>query len=530
MEQSNLLKMLNYANIHFRKDGLSRFKELHGQYIDRTLPEKFVYFAKELNYAYIEKEQVDKISEMIKQGKQSNSYDQVTILQERIKKSIIILDYFELDRFTFQCTPKDKYNMQLNRLAHITQLLRQDTRYVFGYQSNDEISISSIGTANGSTDKIYYILGILIQLGNNYYLSDGDDKIKINLQNAHNKSFFKNDNPEQVDIGLANLGSILMMVGEWNDHHGYFQVTNFTIPFFNIKKKIKLQMKNSDLKEILQIDTFGVYKKILKFNSNLEYQTIERQKSLNIYQKDDFDKIWILSNFSLESLLSIQLFENLIQQSIEYKLMPPGAIFFMGQFSSQQIPNHESLYGNELVKVVKHFSEYLQKTLLFFIPSYNDFPLAYSMPKTPINLSLYIKEPTQMMHSLSNPCRLSIKGFNIIIVRNDISKEIRKNHIQSFQAGHEHLCETILSQQYLGTFQSNQVCYKWNYDSAMYLDPSVDLIVLCDLTADQFKYQTIINDTQVMNPGNFQKQDFGQISFNNKKQTISCFTSNLNQK
>ncbi|CAK73974.1 unnamed protein product (macronuclear) [Paramecium tetraurelia] len=530
MEVSNILKMLNYAGIHFRKDGFSRFKELYGSYIDKSLLEKFVYFAKELAYEYLEKEEVEKITEMIKQGKQSNSFDQVTILQERIRKSIIVLEYFELDRFTFQCSPKDKCNMQLNRLAHITQLLKQDPRYVFGYQSNDEISISSIGTANGSTDKIYYILGILIQLGNHYYLSDGDDKIKINLQNAHNKSFFKNDKVEQVDIGLANLGSVLMMVGEWNDHHGYFQVTNFTIPFFNLKKEIKSQMKNSDLKEILQLDTFGVYNKILKFSSAQEYQTIERQKSLNIFLKDDFDKMWILSNFSFESLLSIQSFENLIKQAIEYKLPPPGAIFFLGQFSSQQIPNHESLYGNELVKIIKHFTDYLQKTLLFFIPSYNDFPLAYSMPKTPINLTLYMKEPTQMMHSLSNPCRLSIKGFNIVITRNDISKEIRKNHIQSFQAGHEHLCETIISQQYLGTFQSNQICYKWNYDFAMLLDPSVDLVVLCDLTADQFKYQTIINDTQVMNPGNFQKLDFGIIGFNNKKQTMSCQTANLNQK
>lgn len=66
MEVGNLLKMLNYADIHFRKDGLSRFKELHGSYIDKSLPEKFVYFAKELNYEYLEKDEVEKISEMIK--------------------------------------------------------------------------------------------------------------------------------------------------------------------------------------------------------------------------------------------------------------------------------------------------------------------------------------------------------------------------------------------------------------------------------------------------------------------------------
>ena len=52
------------------------------------------------------------------------------------------------------------------------------------------------------------------------------------------------------------------------------------------------------------------------------------------------------------------------------------------------------------------------------------------MPKTPLNLLLYMKEPTIMMHTLSNPCRLSIKGFNVIICRNDISKEIRRNHIE----------------------------------------------------------------------------------------------------
>lgn len=40
-----------------------------------------------------------------------------------------------------------------------------------------------------------------------------------------------------------------------------------------------------------------------------------------------------------------------------------------------------------------------------------------------------MKEPTKMMHSLCNPCKLSICGFNVVIVRNDISKEIRKSHI-----------------------------------------------------------------------------------------------------
>lgn len=30
MENGNILKMLNYAGIHFRKDGFSRFKEIYG--------------------------------------------------------------------------------------------------------------------------------------------------------------------------------------------------------------------------------------------------------------------------------------------------------------------------------------------------------------------------------------------------------------------------------------------------------------------------------------------------------------------
>lgn len=49
--------------------------------------------------------------------------------------------------------------MTLNRLANIEGLLRRDSRYVFGFFSNENLSISQIGSVIGSIDRVHCIVG-----------------------------------------------------------------------------------------------------------------------------------------------------------------------------------------------------------------------------------------------------------------------------------------------------------------------------------------------------------------------------------
>ena len=38
------------------------------------------------------------------------------------------------------------------------------------------------------------------------------------------------------------------------------------------------------------------------------------------------------------------------------------------------------------------------------------------------------------------------------------------------------------------------------------LDPTVEYVILADMTIEQFKHKTQINDTWVINPGNFSEK------------------------
>lgn len=55
------------------------------------------------------------------------------------------------------------------------------------------------------------------------------------------------------------------------------------------------------------------------------------------------------------------------------------------------------------------------------------------------------------------------------------------------------MCETLLGQQYLSTFESNQTALKWNYNHSMMLDPGVQFLIFADQTLQQFNYTTEIS-------------------------------------
>lgn len=63
--------------------------------------------------------------------------------------------------------------------------------------------------------------------------------------------------------------------------------------------------------------------------------------------------------------------------------------------------------------------------------AYNDPPLAYSLPHTPISLNLLLHNENlpANLHSLSNPIKVDLMGTKIQLAQTELSRELRKNHI-----------------------------------------------------------------------------------------------------
>lgn len=168
-----------------------------------------------------------------------------------------------------------------------------------------------------------------------------------------------------------------------------------------------------------------------KIRNNLQILFVERglkmetQKALELFAfpKKKFS-IWFLSNFCLDNPQTVNKTDFILQKASQANSVP-SVIFFMGKFTESHLPQKDKLYGNDLVKVLSKFPD----VLYFFMPSFNDFPLAYSMPHAPMDLSLLCDKPLEKMHAVSNPLKVSVQGIKIEVIRTDISREMRKNHI-----------------------------------------------------------------------------------------------------
>lgn len=153
------------------------------------------------------------------------------------------------------------------------------------------------------------------------------------------------------------------------------------------------------------------------------------------------------------------------------------------------------------------------------MPSYNDYPNANSLPHPPLSVMNLFGESQlpQNVHSMSNPCRMSVMGQKMVVSRNDLAKEVRKNHLShlsevSEKIG-EQVCETIWSQQYLGAYEGGRVAYKWNYNKSLWLNEECRNVVVGDSSAPQFVYHTQVSRVQFVNPGNFaEKGEFVMLN------------------
>ncbi|KAM3127027.1 hypothetical protein pb186bvf_020871 [Paramecium bursaria] len=495
---------------NLRPEGIKELNNLTSNYLDEKIIQSLAIYAKDLQVEFLDANHVRQIVEMHSQGvgvkKRNEALDKV---KDKIDNTFIVMQPFQEGRYEIFCKPSDKIKMYQDRLQHIQSILKQDEKgYTFGISyDGSQRQITQLGNAINTRCNIY-LLGLIYQAKTSYYLQDGMISLKMNITQDAKENSLKQ--------GLINLYSVVVVNGYYDDQEQYFQVNEMTVPIFDIKKILFEKYSKLDLKSLLQCDQFGLINNI---NNNLDLlflepnPKLERQKATGVYQlKQQKYSLIFLANFDLSKMSTVHKFRQLIVQLSDFgsKVIPTYAIILMGQFQSE---NHN--YSKEFIQILKQFHAFIKNILIFFMPSFDDEPLPYSMPHTPIELEYLLGEQIEQfdnIQSCSNPIKIGSQGCKIVVTRNDISKDLRKQHIFREESSYEDVAETIISQQYIGNFQSNTVNYKWNYNKYMMLDPTVDYVILADMTIKQFKHKTQINDTWVANPGNFsEKGEFCMI-------------------
>jgi len=127
----------------------------------------------------------------------------------------------------------------------------------------------------------------------------------------------------------------------------------------------------------------------------------------------------------------------------------------------------------------------------------------------------------------SNPCRLRFGTQEIVIFRDDLLRKFRSNCVilPDLKESKElsfHLTKTIMDENHLYPLPNLRYPIIWNYDNALRLYPTPNLIILAD---SHEGYQWNYDNCQIVCPGEFSSQgsfivytpydkhvDFSQIS------------------
>jgi hypothetical protein len=212
------------------------------------------------------------------------------------------------------------------------------------------------------------------------------------------------------------------------------------------------------MKLMLQEDSFGSFRKIhqlLEQMVTIDDLPLSRQRTLQYFpgHRDPTFTFWILSEFSMGNVNTLQNLMKLLNQTEQYKhsMTLPKAVFIVGPFVSsiKEMRANKPLAQEFCALFAKH-----QDLLghVFFVASATDPHFAYALPHAPISLNLLLHSETHM-HSLPNPARIDIFGVKVQIVQSDISREMRRHHILKTEINDiEDVCETAWAQRHLGCY------------------------------------------------------------------------------
>ncbi|XP_017796798.1 PREDICTED: DNA polymerase epsilon subunit 2 [Habropoda laboriosa] len=324
-----------------------------------------------------------------------------------------------------------------------------------------------------------YVMGLLTQLTEGqYYLEDTGGTIKVDLQGAN------------FQDGLIMEASIVIASGEYRD--GILHVEDLGFP--------PAESSNNARSDFGNTNTFGG-------SHNLSLKYSEKLKSHEETNKDGM--IVFVSDMWLDDLTTLHKFKTMLEGYSEY---PPIAFVLCGRFLSfpTNISSTQKLKEGlkDLTDIIMQYSNIKETSKFIFVPASDDVGAPKILPRSPLpkHLTEYFKKNIPGAIFATNPCRIQYCTKEIVVFREDILSKMCRNTLLFPQTGniYDHYAKSIICQSHLTPLSLSIIPTYWNYDHALQLYPTPDLIV----SADKYEaYETTYSNCHIINPGLFPKND-----------------------
>lgn len=137
----------------------------------------------------------------------------------------------------------------------------------------------------------------------------------------------------------------------------------------------------------------------------------------------------------------------------------------------------------------------------------NTFPIWQVLPRAHLSrgMSAPLAKAVANLTLASMPCRLSVCGQQIVVMREELLVKARRACVlppseeECFDLN-QHLVKSVLDQAHLCPLPASEAAVYWEKDHALWLHPSPDVLVLADR---QEQFQHVYEDTLSFNPGSF---------------------------
>lgn len=188
----------------------------------------------------------------------------------------------------------------------------------------------------------------------------------------------------------------------------------------------------------------------------------------------------------------------------------PSLIVLIGEFNGSaacqmvQSMIATKQFFDSLADILADKKELRQHTQWVIVPGPDDFLPFSSFPNPHLSKKLMVKlrKIVTNLELMSNPCRISYFGKEVVICRGDFSKLFITNDMFSskdFQASA--MINTILGQGCLFPFLKKSQLMLWNYAHALHLHTVPDVLVIAD---SYYHFEKQLDGGQfVISPGSF---------------------------
>lgn len=241
----------------------------------------------------------------------------------------------------------------------------------------------------------------------------------------------------------------------------------------------------------------GASEKLLKYSTGLQEAERENTEATMVF----------LSDVTLDVP---EVIVKLRQLFVGYDSCPPVCIVLMGPFSKSSFNLYEAVpYFKELAEAANGCDQLKKETDLVLVPHVYDpietgiFP-RHSLPPTLCKDLIKAWPRTKLM---SNPCRLQYCTQQILVVRHNLLSRFARNtiHFPDKKDIDNHFARTLICQGHLMPFDKFKQPVHWDYDSALWMYPLPDLVVIGDNCQS---FSTTQHGCTIVNTGSFARAKF----------------------